>query len=333
MFFLLWLLCGWIGCASLYAECSEAWVKRDVLPLLPGYPQKTFHVSPVKGGATNDNYCAASTQGSYFVRIGNEATKILGANIENEAACTSVAMQAGLAPPIILFSPEKKVLVTTFIPSQKSVDLRDPHTLSQVVGQIKKLHALKEEFPQKFSPFQALRGYYMQLQRQSVSLDFDCLALLEKLEKLIPSPHRLAPCHLDLHHANLIDDGQKVWLIDWEYAAMADPLLDLAVLAATEHFSDEEMAHLLALYDPTQDFTSLYLYRILADLRWGLWCLIQERQIYEKQIYEKQSYERQSSCDYPYAEEGRKFLKEVQRREDVRKREEGRRRGHSGLLF
>lgn len=92
-----------------------------------------------------------------------------------------------------------------------------------------------------------------------------------------PVLSKLVPCHLDLKGDNLFDDGHRLWLIDWEYAGMSDPLFDLAMLAPTEDFSEAEIISVLEIYrsqSTSNDQLRLKQFTILANLRIALWCLI-----------------------------------------------------------
>ena len=272
-------------------------ITHDILPLLPYETGATECIETVSGGGTNENFHLALGQDHYFVRFGNEGASLLGANIENEYICTKLTVDAGLAPPLFLFLPEKKVLVSSFIPSSKEVNLRELSTLSRLAKQVKILHRLPSRFPKTVDPLAVIQSYHTLAMQKGIAIPEAYLKIALKTSQKLP--HRPSvPCHLDLHKGNLIDDGHTLWLIDWEYASMADPLFDLAILSATEHFSDSEMESLLELYDAPEPQAKEWLtyFRILADLRWGYWCLIQEQD---------------SQLDYPYREEAKKFLSDA----------------------
>jgi len=85
-------------------------------------------------------------------------------------------------------------------------------------------------------------------------------------------------CHNDLLPANFIDDGQRLWLLDWEYAGMGDRYFDLANLSVNNGFGDEEDELLLTSYFGSYTpamWARLKLMRILSDLREGMWGMVQ----------------------------------------------------------
>ena len=235
----------------------------------------------MEGGLTNQNYRLLLHENSYFLRMGSSSIALLGITIDREYASNVAASKLGIAPNVILYVPEKKIMITEFIPSAKKIDLNHSETVARLADRIKTLHSSKISFPTLFSPYDCIRDYYQKALDLGVvvpeSVKENLLPWIESLEKWTENSFNV-PCHLDLHSGNLIDDGKNLWLIDWEYAAMSDPYFDLATLAATENFSDLQMEELLSYYqeNPTErEKQRLYLMRILADARWALWSYVQ----------------------------------------------------------
>ena len=97
----------------------------------------------------------------------------------------------------------------------------------------------------------------------------ELLELIENTEK----PHVL--CHIDLVPDNFIINGNDVHLIDWEYAAMCDPLIDIAMFAIYAHYDNEELEHLMSLYFERpvkeEERMRIYCYVALSGFLWALW--------------------------------------------------------------
>ena len=100
------------------------------------------------------------------------------------------------------------------------------------------------------------------------------------LQKKYPMTENLAPSHLDLFDLNILPAKDRIWIVDWEYAGMADPLMDLASLAAAMQWTGQEPNKLLEAYNPNISDADREKYRwcqFLNGVRWGLWCYVQSK--------------------------------------------------------
>jgi thiamine kinase-like enzyme len=87
-------------------------------------------------------------------------------------------------------------------------------------------------------------------------------------------------CHNDLMPANLLDTGDRVWVIDWEYAGIGHPLFDLAGLSSNGAFDAAQDSALLAAYgvELAPDDAQLTVMKAMAALRESLWAVVQGSQ-------------------------------------------------------
>lgn len=244
---------------------------------LPQWELKAAELTPFGEGMTNQNFLLKLHQKKYFVRMGSPSREALGTNAERERLVTLCAASMGLAPPVLVEDLNLGILVMPFIESQK-IDLHEESELKRAIKLLKIWHNSSVELPFSSHPEQLIVSYLNQLDKLQISLTLNLKTLIDSRPKL--SPATLVPCHLDMWSKNVLDDGQRLWLIDWEYGAMCDPLFDLASLSSAEFFTDEEMERLLIFYDPLatkESHNRLRQWRILADIRWGLWALIQKK--------------------------------------------------------
>ncbi len=234
------------------------------------------------GGYNNFNYRLYIEKKSYFLKIANTHADILGSSLENDVYCRSQACAYGLSPKIIDFSPLDGILLTDFIETRTGgLDFKEPNAIERYVELLDKVHSLPIEFPRKFCPIDAIQEYILHAQNRGVKLP---QALFEKAVPIILSFskedlfRKSVPCHLDPQVDNVLDTGNELYLIDWEFAGMCDPYFDLASMCASEQFTDGEMKDLLTHYlkkAPSNDeYSRLYRMRILADLRWALFCFL-----------------------------------------------------------
>ncbi len=242
-------------------------------------------IHTLDGGLTNLNFKVDIDSHSYFIRCSCSQNRLLGSSMEMEWHCSKMASAAGLAPKAHLYDSDEGILVTDFVETHgKDVNLRDPSSLLKFCSLVKSLHSLDVEFPNHFCPFESIGNYVKNALEAGADIPdavfSKLLPLIARLKPKVKAFSQTAPCHLDLHHGNVLDDGKRMWLIDWEYSAMGDPYFDLATVASTENFSDSEMQQLLQAYlegrkPEPEEFSRLYLMRILADARWALWCYLQ----------------------------------------------------------
>ena len=131
-----------------------------------------------------------------------------------------------------------------------------------------------------FCAFQTVRTYARSAARLKAELPDDIDRILEDITALSRriAPFRPALCHNDMMPANLIDDGKKLWLLDWEYAGAGHPLFDLAHASTVADLSPEQQRALLDAYPgrlPGAAFAELQIFRVVALLRESLWSTIQ----------------------------------------------------------
>ena len=88
------------------------------------------------------------------------------------------------------------------------------------------------------------------------------------------------PCHNDFLPGNLIDDGERIRIVDWEYAGMGDPFFDLGNFSVNNDLSSDEDAALLEAYDGErprrQRLARLTLMRVVSDFREAMWGVLQQ---------------------------------------------------------
>ncbi len=208
---------------------------------------------PLAGGITNTNFVVEDAGQKFVVRIGDDIP-VHGVLRFNELAASRAAHAAGLSPKVVYNEPG--VLVLDFIESRTlaATDVRQPETLGQIVSIIKRIH---HDIPQHFEGaclvfwvFQVLRNYARTLKSDGSRMAGD-LPRLERiaaeLEEAV-GPVRMVFSHNDLLSANFLDDGKRLWIIDWDYAGFNSPLFDLANLASNNEFDEDLERRLLENY-------------------------------------------------------------------------------------
>jgi thiamine kinase-like enzyme len=204
-----------------------------------------------------------------------------------EAVMARLAAEADVSPALLHADPASGVMVTRFLPG---ITTMTPAGFKAIAGAparaalvFRRLHQSGAVFPFRFELFGMVEGYLKVLAGKPVSLPAGYHATLAEAEKvraaLSARPAALVPCHCDPLSENFLDDGTRMWLVDWEYSGMNDPMWDLGDLSVEAAFDAEQDEALLAAYFPAGPAPSergrMVVYKAMCDLLWTLWGLIQ----------------------------------------------------------
>jgi thiamine kinase-like enzyme len=238
-------------------------------------------VSPLGGGITNEKYRVDVDGETFVVRLGGRDTALLGIDRVHEWRAAATAAGLGVGPEVVWALPEAAVLVTRFVAGRPLVaeDLHEPARLGRVVAALARVHR-GPTVPGTFSPFRAVEAYRDVAVRHGVRLPagLDGWLVLGRRLEAAAGVRPAVPCHHDLLAGNFVDDGDRVWILDWEYAAMGDPWFDLGNLAANAELGPVGERRLLEAYAAEctgAGLARLGLMRVASDLREAMWGLVQ----------------------------------------------------------
>ena len=239
----------------------------------------------VEGGITNRNFRVEHGNELFFVRLGEDIPEH-GVYRFNELAASRAAFSCGISPEVV--HAESGAMVLLFIEGKTLVpeNLREHSTIQKVVSLLKKCHL---EMPQHlpgstliFWVFQVLRGYANTLREGKSRMIPELSRFMEinrQLEKTVGAVE-MRFGHNDLLAGNFIDDGQRLWLIDWDYAGFNSPLFDLANLASNNEYAEILEKQLLEMYFEkavSPDLWKRYFAMKCASLlREAMWSMVSE---------------------------------------------------------
>ena len=241
-----------------------------------------FTLSPIPGGLTNLNLLIETGSGEKFVaRLPGNDTELFGINRQTEHAISRVAWEIGIAPEPVAFLAEHEILVTRFVEGGPIVTT-DPATIRSVARLLHRLHSAPE-VPGKFDLPTVIDYYISTAKRFNVTHPEQLGEALEFSRKIIAAlercPKRLAPCHNDLIAANFLQGKDRLYLLDWEYAGMGDPFVDLGNCAVNFCMDEAGCLTLMESYlgrEPSPvEMAQLHLLRVLSDLREAMWSYVQ----------------------------------------------------------
>ena len=257
----------------------------DVVDKITEWDGKPISIIPLSGGLTNSNFKVEVDDTSYFVRVPGASTELLAVDRSNEVHNSKAAFVAGVGPKVIYHIPEFNSMVLEFLngKTMSKDSLNEPGQPSRMAESIKRLHA-GPRFLLDFNMFR-LTEYYLSLCRDR---DFktpdgypDRVPTIKRIEAAMNvRPLETVPCNNDLLAENYIDDGEQLWLIDYEYSGNNDPTFELGNTCQEMQFNDNQIAEVCAAYfgeaSPAM-IARMKLNMIMSDVGWGLWAAIQAK--------------------------------------------------------
>lgn len=255
----------------------------EVVAKIPAWNGKNVVVTPLSGGLTNSNFKVEVDGTPYFVRVPGASTELLAIDRANEYHNTKAASEAGVAPKIFYHLPEYNVMVIEFLhgTTMSKDSLNAPGMPTRMAQAIKRLHAAPR-FLLDFNMFR-LTEYYLSLcKERGIKIPdgyLDRMPTVNRIEQAMNlKPLATVPCNNDLLAENYIDDGEQLWLIDYEYSGNNDPTFELGNTCQEMQFSNSQIEEVCAAYfgyvSPAM-IARMKLNMIMSDVGWGLWAAIQ----------------------------------------------------------
>jgi thiamine kinase-like enzyme len=205
---------------------------------------------------------------------------------EVEAANARAAARAGVSPPVLHVEPAAGMMLIRHVAGRTMTpDLfrSVPGAPTRAAQAFRTLHTSGERFAFRFELFAMIDDYLGVLARLGAELPPGYPAVVAEAESvrvaLAAQPADLAPCHCDPLCENFIDTGSRMWLVDWEYSGMNDPIWDLGDLSVEAEFTNAQDRELLEAWcggpPPPAIQGRMVAYKAMCDLLWTLWGLIQ----------------------------------------------------------
>ena len=236
------------------------------------------------GGMTNQNYLVKTTNKQYIVKFFGKGTEKL-INRQDEKYNLELLKDLDLDVENYLFDIEAGIKVNEYIESAITLDSTTIKTkFDKIAPILQTIHASGKELRGEFAPFEEIKKYESLIEEKIPYANYEAVR-----EKVFSLEKRLAElgvdrksCHIDLVPENFIESPQgRLYLIDWEYSSMNDPMWDLAALFLESEFTRQEEEVFLSYYESDQTPVSrekITIYKILQDTIWSLWTVYKEEQ-------------------------------------------------------
>jgi thiamine kinase-like enzyme len=242
-------------------------------------------VQPLSGGITNRNYRVNFGGTDYVVRLPGKRTDLLGIDRDAERIATKAAAKLGIAPRVAAMLEEPPCLVTSFIDGRKmSLEELQAERIAEVARDLRAFHDSGTRLPTAFDSFRLVERYAEIATEHGAELPDGYGAALERSRAVAAAvaghpDHAAVACHNDLLNANFLHDGQRVQILDWEYAGMGDRFFDLGNFAVNNELDEDHEEQLLEAYfgEPSDDgrCAALKLFRFMSDFREGMWAVVE----------------------------------------------------------
>ncbi len=256
------------------------------LPWLQNMAEEPFKARRLRGLTNRVFQVEAPGMDAVIVRIPGKGTE---AYIDRTAEIANVqaAARAGVAPPVLYADAATGIMVSRYVSNCLTMTAKNFKTVAGSAGRagaaLRQLHQSGEIFSGRFELFAMIEQYLSLLEeKQAVLPDgyHEVVAAARPVrEVLTAQPAALAPCHCDPLAENFLDDGTKIWIVDYEYSGMSDPMWDLGDLSVEAEFTEGHEQEMLASYfgraPNAAEKGRVVIYKAMCDLLWTLWGLIQ----------------------------------------------------------
>ena len=234
------------------------------------------------GGLTN----AVFRAGDVVVRLPGKGTEDY-IDRANEAVAAREAARVGVSPEVLHVDPATGVMVTRLVDDAVTMT---PDAFRSRAGAparagraFRRLHRSDAVFPARFELFAMIDDYLRVLSTRDVDLPEGYHAVVAEAAgvraALDAHPASLTACHCDPLCENFLDTGTRMWIVDWEYSGMNDPMWDLGDLSVEAGFTPDQDDEMLRAYfdgdPPAPDRARMVIHKAMCDLLWTLWGLIQ----------------------------------------------------------
>ncbi len=258
---------------------------EDVIAAIPDWAGRAVEATPIAGGLTNHNYRVVVDGVPHFVRIPGPSTDLLAVDRANELHNTRAAAAAGVGAPVLHHVANLDVIVLGWLDGRTMSNdaFQAPGEAGRIAVALRRLHA-GPRFRDDFDMVALSRRYLGVIDDRGIPVPDgyrEHLEAVPRIEAALRShPLPTVPCHNDLLAENYLDDGDRLWIVDYEYSGNNDPTFELGNTAQELGFDDRRLRELVAAYFGAATPALLArcrLQMVMSDVGWTLWAAIQAR--------------------------------------------------------
>lgn len=266
------------GSSSLKSDAIEV-----IAHALHAKPSEITNITVLKKGMTNRSFLFSCRGRKYIMRIPGEGTERL-INRREEAAVYQAIQGRNICDDIVYIDPVNGYKITEFWEGARVCDPQNAEDVTRCMDKLRKFHALTLTVDHTFDIFGQI-DYYESLWGGVPSVYQDYTVTKQNVQKLraFIDAHRgrMVLTHIDAVPDNFLFVGEELRLIDWEYAGMQDPHVDIAMFCIYSLYSRKQVDWLIDLYFegrcPEETRLKIYCYIAVCGLLWSNWCEYKSR--------------------------------------------------------
>jgi thiamine kinase-like enzyme len=263
---------------------------EEVIGAVPSWRGRRVTSQPIAAGLTNANYRVEVDGQPLFVRVPGPGTDLLAVDRGNEACNTRAASEAGAGPAVVAVLEEPPALILEWLPGRtmSNAAFQESGMPDRIAAVLRRLHA-GPRFRDDFDMVRLSRFYLGVVDERGIAIPDgyrEALPAVERIgQALAAHPPATVPCHNDLLAENYLDDGERLWIVDYEYSGNNDPMFELGNTAQELGFDADRQEALARAYvgpdrfarERTAILARMRLQMIMSDVGWTLWAAIQAR--------------------------------------------------------
>ena len=268
----------------------------DIIKSVFNLQNTDIELIPLKQGMTNDSFIFSLNNERYIIRVpGVNTDKII--NRHEEYDVYQAIKDEEFVEPIVYIDRDKGYKISKFIENSHTVNPKDWNEINACLKRLKEFHNQSHRVEHYFDVFEHI-NYYESLMPHASKYE-DYKEIKKNIESLEPIIENLVKdwtlCHIDAVCDNfLVTENQDVYLIDFEYAAMQDPDLDVAMFIVYSLFNRQEIDRIIDIYfehqaTPLKRY-KIYSYIAIVGLLWSNWCEAKQDQELLNSSYAQQQY-------------------------------------------
>lgn len=252
---------------------------------LPALGELPAQLEMLPGGLTNRNYLVSTRSGTRAVaRVSSGKSALLEIDRAAEFHNATIAADLGVGPGILGYAPGQDISLVDWIDGRtfRPQDLDDSTCLIRVAATCRALHG-GPRFVNDFDMFEIQRRYLAVVLDHGFRLPDRYLEFLPAVDRIRAAlalhPQPTVPCHNDLLAANIMDDGRRIWFIDYEYSGNNDPFFELGNLWSESDLPPERLVELVTAYcghSAPRHVARARLLALMSQYGWTLWACIQQ---------------------------------------------------------
>ncbi len=266
----------------MYLSLSDSQL-NELLDQLPALAGRARRIEDLAGGLTNRNVKITTSDAVYVARCSGSSSTLLAIDRDNEHFNSRAAERAGVGAPVIDYRPDLGILLIGYLDgvTLTKEDFSRPGVIAKAAQACRALHG-GPRFRNDFNMF-ALQSSYLKIARQSgFRIPDDYLDFEDQFESirraLLRQDQTTVPCNNDLLAANFVENGDKIWLIDYEYSGNNDPCFELGNVWRDNRLTLEQLEELVAAYygrSTRHELARARLQGTVSQYGWTLWGCIQ----------------------------------------------------------